>query len=137
MSHSKIPSIMVTLLRLGRIHVITKETMTDFYKGKMSDGKQSSVDTGFTPCPCPSPRHVFRKKVVSMSTPRFKKSRVQKIVRALKFGSPFVVFQGILVAGKDSWEKREVGKSDMKLERMQLKSSRRSWNIRTEAGKYN
>lgn len=30
---------MVTLLRLGRIHVITKETMTDFYKGKMSDGK--------------------------------------------------------------------------------------------------
>ena len=30
---------MVTLLRLGRIHIITKETMIDFYKGKMSDGK--------------------------------------------------------------------------------------------------
>ena len=39
MSCSKIPSIMVTLLRLGRIHVITKETMIDFYKGKMSDDK--------------------------------------------------------------------------------------------------
>ena len=39
MSRSKISSIIVTLLRLGRIHVITKETMIDFYKGKMSDDK--------------------------------------------------------------------------------------------------
>ena len=32
---------------------------------------------------------------------------------------------------------REVGKSDMKLERMKLESSCRSWKVRAEVGKYN
>ena len=39
MAKYKILSLVVTLLRLGRFHVITKETMIDFYKGRMSDSK--------------------------------------------------------------------------------------------------
>ena len=42
---------------------------------------------------------------------------------------------GIRVVRKDSCKKREVGKSDMKLERMKLESSCRSWKVRAEVGK--
>ena len=38
---------------------------------------------------------------------------------------------------KGSWKKREVGKSDMKSERMKLERTHRSWKVRTEAGKIN
>ena len=42
----------------------------------------------------------------------------------------------IRVVGNGSWKKREVGKSNMKLERMKLVSSRRSWKARAEVGKF-
>ena len=44
--------------------------------------------------------------------------------------------KGIRVAGKGKWKKREVGKSDMKSERMKLESSRRSWKARAEVGMF-
>ena len=43
--------------------------------------------------------------------------------------------QGIREVGKGSWKKREVGKSKMKLERLNLESSSRSWKVRGEVGK--
>ena len=43
----------------------------------------------------------------------------------------------IRVVGKGSWEQREVGKSDMKLERMKMESSFRGWKVRAKVGKYN
>ena len=39
------------------------------------------------------------------------------------------------VVEKSSWKKREVGKLDIKSERMKLKSSVWSWKVRSEAGK--
>ena len=36
-------------------------------------------------------------------------------------------FLGICVVGKGSWKEREVGKSEMKLERLKLESSGQSW----------
>ena len=38
-------------------------------------------------------------------------------------GDIFIFSFGIRVVGKDSWKKREVGKSDMKLERLKLEIS--------------
>ena len=43
---------------------------------------------------------------------------------------------GIRVVGKGSWKKREVGKSDMKLERLKLESLGRSLKILVEVGKF-
>ena len=43
--------------------------------------------------------------------------------------------KGIHEVGKGSWKEREVGKSEMKLERSKLESSGRSWKARTEVGK--
>ena len=43
--------------------------------------------------------------------------------------------KGIRVVGKGSWKEREVGKSEMKLERLKLESSDRSWKVRAEVGK--
>ena len=40
------------------------------------------------------------------------------------------------VVGKGSWKEREVGKSKMKLERLKLESSRRSWKVRGEVEKF-
>ena len=40
------------------------------------------------------------------------------------------------VVGKNSWKKREVGKSGMTLERMKLKSSVWSWKVRAEVVKF-
>ena len=44
--------------------------------------------------------------------------------------------KGIHEVGKGSWKEREVGKSEMKLERSKLESSGRSWKARTEVGKF-
>jgi len=40
------------------------------------------------------------------------------------------------VDGKNSWKKREVGKSGMKLERIKLKSSVWCWKVRAEVVKF-
>ena len=43
---------------------------------------------------------------------------------------------GIRVVGKDTWKKREVGKSDMKLERLKLESLGRSLKVLVEVGEF-
>ena len=50
-------------------------------------------------------------------------------------GDIFIFSFGIRV-GKDSWKKREVGKSDIKLERLKLESLGWSWKFRAEVRKY-
>ena len=38
----------------------------------------------------------------------------------------------IHVVGKENWKKREVGKTEMKLERLKSKSSGQNWKVRAE-----
>ena len=42
---------------------------------------------------------------------------------------------GIRLVGKGSWKKREVGKPELKLERLKFETSGRSWKGRSEVGK--
>ena len=46
----------------------------------------------------------------------------------------FISMQRVVVKG--SWKEREVGKSEMKLERLKLESSSRKWKVRGEVGKF-
>ena len=52
-------------------------------------------------------------------------------------GFTMTTFLGIRKNGKGSWKEREVGKSEMKLERLKLESLSQSWTARAEVGKYN
>ena len=61
----------------------------------------------------------------------FTAAECSKMIRRKQFDDP-----GIRVVGKGSWKKLEDGKSDIKLERMKLESSRRSWKVRAEVRKY-
>ena len=45
--------------------------------------------------------------------------------------------KGIHLTGKSIWKKREVEKSEMKLERLKLESSSWSWKARAQVEKYN